>query len=81
MGIRAARPCGFPLARSDPGLWAQVQAQPAGQSFAAGGLFTWHRLPTAAFAAGSHGALHSDMPYFIVASAISGPEWQACSWA
>lgn len=65
------------LATTDPTLWAHIQGEAIGQSRSATGLFTWQRVPTARFASVSAEHLRTENPYLVVASSISGPEWNA----
>jgi PAS domain S-box-containing protein len=65
------------LAKTDPALWAQVQASPTGQVPYKGGYFTWGRVAPSDSAPGKPVSLVSDDPYLIVASQISRDEWAA----
>ena len=67
----------FTLAKSDPPLWAKMQAEPEGQSTSGGGLFTWRRVRPTELAGVRPENLHADDAFLIVASAISPDEWGA----
>jgi len=64
------------LARTDPFLWEQIQAQPAGQRAGGGGLFTWLRVQPGELLAGP-GELVSAQPFWIIGSRVAPGEWRA----
>ncbi|HEX4141030.1 MAG TPA: PAS domain S-box protein [Candidatus Methylacidiphilales bacterium] len=63
------------LARTDPELWAQVQAEPTGQVRFHGGYFTWDRIPPKSLAAGKPVQIIGDDDYIVIASVITPQEW------
>ena len=68
----------FTLARSDPDLWARMQASAEGQTLYHGGLLTWRRVRPVEFSGYlPQEKLHADDAFLVVASAISPDEWGA----
>jgi PAS domain S-box-containing protein len=63
----------YSLAKSDPDLWAKVQAAPQGQEPYHGGYFTWKYAPTEKFAGRVSQAVTAE-PYLIFASEFTGAE-------
>jgi PAS domain S-box-containing protein len=74
-GFNLPSRAGDTLARTDPALWARVQAEPTGQASYQGGYFTWARVDTRDFARGKPLKLVSDEDYIVLASVISADEW------
>ena len=65
------------LAKTDPALWAQITASPAGQVPYHGGYFTWKRILLNNVAPGKPVRLVPDNPYIVVASEMTADEWNA----
>jgi PAS domain S-box-containing protein len=63
------------LAKSDPGLWAQIEQNPSGQVPYKGGYFTWARAVPRESAPGKPVDLVAEEDFLIVASQISPEEW------
>jgi PAS domain S-box-containing protein len=63
------------LAKTNPGLWAQIVQNPAGQTPYRGGYFTWRRAVPRDFSAGKPVTLVAEDDYLVFASQISAGEW------
>ena len=63
------------LAKTDPQLWARIQAEPSGQARYDGGFFTWERIVPHNFAPGKPVQIVSDDDYIILASNLTPKEW------
>ena len=68
---------GMTLATTDPGLWAQIVREPAGQMPYAGGYLTWTRLVPKEAVQGKPVTLTGGDDFLVIASQISPAEWAA----
>ncbi len=66
----------FTMARSNPGLWAQVQRQQEGQELGKD-LFTWRKVRPATLIGDSAATLVARMPWMVVASDVPQQELMA----
>ena len=68
---------GFTLARQDPALWTQIQAEEDGQVLHAGGLFTWHRFSPREALGNGPDKVRAEDDFLVIASEMSANEWSA----
>ncbi len=68
---------GITLARSEPGLWSRILAEPSGHADYRGGLFTWQHVSPTAFSRNAHQSIATDAGDLIMASEVSAAEFTA----
>ncbi len=68
---------GLTLAKTDPGLWKRLLAEPSGQAVRAGGLFTWQRVEPREYTGAGAQQVVAEEPFLIVASEVRAPEFVA----
>jgi PAS domain S-box-containing protein len=66
---------GMTLAKTDPGLWAEIVQNPSGQEPYQGGYFTWKRAIPSQMAPGKPVTLVTDDDFLVMGSQLTHEEW------